>query len=687
VWGLLAGAAGLATAPLEPNVLEEGIVVHTAERMAAGEHLYRDVISHTAPLPYEILALLFRALGTEIALARASVVVMQGIGAAAAWAVARRAGAGVLAHAAAATIAAAPVLLVPLFSTYFYTTLAFYLGLVAVYVALRGVDSTRWATAAGALLAAVALCKQSAGVVFVATVLPVVTWRAPAEARWTRLGAMLLGGAAIALLTLSLYATRGDLTAFVWSQVWLAWEMGSAQTFRMPFIDLWPPGELGGFARGSWALYLPSTYHMRYGPYPELGRPIVALTQLLYALPFLALLATALRAATIRLPAATWLHGTFLLTMTLNLFPRADWGHLVVALPPALVQLVLLAPSERDSRTRRAVSATLVAALGLGSFVAGSWLWGIAGEPSFGPRVPLRPISHATRGPSFPRVIGYLRQRVDPGEPIFVARQEPLLYFATGTTNPTPFEGVLQGVRALQEPPILEALSKIRFVVMSDIDQPLYTFYSDELPAVWAELERFFRIPADFPLDDASWITVLERGPDRGTVALDLATARTAARAWTRDAGEREALAPDRPVRLAARHLQRPLPVALGERGGGLDFEIDVPEDSALLSAVGYRGLVSVDQQFFHPTGTTAVVSIRPDGDPTFRQLAAVRIDDRPAGGRRWTPLRVDLAPYAGRRATLRLEFRAGRPLRGDRLAWFGSPRIVRAPPQAAASR
>jgi predicted membrane-bound mannosyltransferase len=268
VWGVVAGAAGLATAPLEPNVLEEGIVVHTAERMLAGEHLYRDVISHTAPLPYEILALLFRVLGAEIAVARASVVVLQVVGAAAAWAVAHRAGAGALAHAAAATIAAAPILLVPLYSTYFYTTLAFYLGLVAVYIGLRGLEATRWAFAAGALLAAVALCKQSAGVAFAAAFLPMATWCAPADVRWRRLGAMTLGGGGVALLTLLLYATRGDLTVFVWSQIQLAWEMGSAETFRMPFINLWPPGELEEFARGSWALYLPSYYHMRYGLYP-----------------------------------------------------------------------------------------------------------------------------------------------------------------------------------------------------------------------------------------------------------------------------------------------------------------------------------------------------------------------------------------------------------------------------------
>ena len=30
--------------------------------------------------------------------------------------------------------------------------------------------------------------------------------------------------------------------------------------------------------------------------------------------------------------------------LTTNLFPRTDWGHLVFALPPAVVQLLLLAP-------------------------------------------------------------------------------------------------------------------------------------------------------------------------------------------------------------------------------------------------------------------------------------------------------------------------------------------------------
>jgi hypothetical protein len=275
-------------------------------------------------------------------------------------------------------------------------------------------------------------------------------------------------------------------------------------------------------------------------------------------------------------------------------------------------------------------------------------------------------------------VIHYLRGHTQPGEAIFVARQEPLLYFATATTNPTPFEGVLHGLRELQEPAILEALQgDVRFVVMSDIDQPLYTYYSDELPAVWAYLERHFRVPPGFPLDDASWITVLERGPDRGETAIDLLEARSTARAWTLDwEGEPEP-GRDAHQRLAARQLNRPFPIALGSRGGGLDFDLELPPAAVFQAAVGYRGLSSVDRQYVHPPGTTAVVSVRPGGAESFEELGRVSIDDRPAGGRRWRPIEVDLARFGGQRVTLRLAFRASLPLGRDRVAWFGSPRVA----------
>ena len=70
-----------------------------------------------------------------------------------------------------------------------------------------------------------------------------------------------------------------------------------------------------------------------------------------------------------------------------------------------------------------------------------------------------------------------LRRHTRPHEAIFVARQEPLVFFATDTRNPTPFEGVLPGLREWQEPLILEALADVHFAVMSDIDPGLLSWF------------------------------------------------------------------------------------------------------------------------------------------------------------------------------------------------------------------
>jgi hypothetical protein len=676
-WSGIAIAIGAIAAPLDPNLLEEGIVVHTAERMLAGDHLYRDILIHTAPLPYELLALLYRVFGASIEVARITVVVLQGIAVGLLFATLRRGGAGVLAHPGAAAIAAAPILLVPLFSTFFYTTLAFYLGVIALYTALRGLESSPWAFATGVLLACVALCKQSAGVVLVATLVPAMLVSAEAPVRLRRVSWVVAGGALMTLLTLALYLLRGDLGALWFAQVEIPLSLAARDTFRTPLINLWPPGKLDPIVQESWVMYLPSLYHMRYGLFAVIGPAIVVATQLLYLFPFAALGLTALAGVLGRATPLLWLNGAFLAAMTLNLVPRADWGHLVVALPPALVQGLLLVPGLRRAPTRPIAIAVLVALLSATAFV-GVWLHRIAGEPTFGPRVPLKPVSRAYRTPALPRVIHYLRRQVQPGEAIFVPRQEPLLYFATETTNPTPFEGVLPGLPELQEETILEALASVRFVVMSDIDQPIYTYYADELPAVQDYLERHFAIPPDFPKDDHSWITVLRRSQDRGETLIDLVDLREQGRPWMLNRYNEEVDANVTPQRLATRHLNRPLPVALDDHGGGIDFELEIPEDAVFQAGVGYRGLVSVDYQYEHPRGTTLAVSIRRAGQLRFDRVAQLKIDDSPRGGRSWRALQADLAPWAGEQVTLRLAVQARGGIRGDRLSWWGSPRIAR---------
>ena len=49
------------------------------------------------------------------------------------------------------------------------------------------------------------------------------------------------------------------------------------------------------------------------------------------------------------------------------------------------------------------------------------------------------------------------------------------------------------------------------------------------------------------------------------------------AKAWTRDASGRIRAAPEAAPVLPSRHNRRPLPFLLGARGGGIDFEVELP--------------------------------------------------------------------------------------------------------------
>jgi hypothetical protein len=285
-------------------------------------------------------------------------------------------------------------------------------------------------------------------------------------------------------------------------------------------------------------------------------------------------------------------------------------------------------------------------------------------------------VSWAYRSRALPNVIQYLRQRVKPGEPIFVARAEPLIYFATQTTNPTPFTGVLTTLHAEQEKAILAALPKTRFVVMSEVDQPLWTYYSDELPHVEAELERYYRIAPYFPIGLDTWILVLERDGDRGATAIDLID--RPARAWVRDAPGQERDEPEPAPRLPARQNRRSLGMRLGPWGGGLDWQIEVPAGARLQVDTGFIAMPSMTDLHEHPLASRIEVSLRRDG--AFERLARQVLHLNRAEPPHWQPLEVDLSKYAGERVTLRIELEPEAPIGRSNLSWLGSPRITLAP-------
>jgi hypothetical protein len=666
-------------APLEPSLLEEGMLVHVATRLVAGERLFADVASFTGPLPFEALAVLFRIFGAEIAVARAAVVVLYGIACGCLYALARAAGAGALAHAAAASAAAAPVFLFPLLSIYFYSALAGSLAVVASLAAFRGTRAAGWAVAAGALVACVALTKQTVGMALAAALLVALAACAPAGRRVRSVLGYAAGGGAIAALTVAVYAARGTLVAVVDSLVLLP--LSFDESFASAYVNLWPLGEFAPGVRGAQSYYVPFLYLVFHGVMLDVGRGMVAVTQLLYALPWVVPLATVLARLWRPLPPALWMHGALQVALLTHLFPRTDWGHLVFVLPASIAQLVLLAGVLFPSTwLRRGIAGVAVSVLAASALYWGAVLHLSAGERNWGPRVPLRPVSSGYQGEAVPRVIDYLRARVSPGEPIFVARAEPLLYFATDTTNPTPFSGVVPGAREIQEQLILGALEGVRFVVMSEIDQPIYTYYRDQLPGVQAYLERHYRVAEPFRGPNATWITVLERAADRGPTAIDLIErARESGRPFVRDAEGRE-----RPFRqpvpaLGTRLNRRPLAIGLGPRGGGLDLDLVLP-DGAWLEADWGLPVLRGTRRFELTERGVLHVAVRPEGARAFETLASLSFDGHDPGTD-WRTLELDLTNYAGASATLRLEVLVEEPPEPwQRLFWWGSPRIKAVP-------
>ncbi len=690
-WAGIATVVCAAMSPLEPSLLEEGLIVHFADRMAGGEHLYRDLVFLSGPFPFELLALVFRVFGADVNIGRAVIALLSGTSAGLAFALARHARCGAMAHLAAACFAFAPVLLFPLLSTYFYTTLAMHLSVLAVYAAFRGMDSARWAVAAGVAIASVALTKQTIGVAIALGAVACVFSQTPRDRRSRQCLWLFAGGAASTVMTLIVYGARGDLGALVQAMVVMPLALG--ESFSSGYVNLWPIGEFVGEIQRNRLFYIPHLYNILTGQHDEIGASIIALTQLLFALPILALLLPlARRAWGGTLPPALWFQQALVFALFTNLFPRADWGHVVFVLPVAAAQLVstlgvrrAAAKAAPQSVGAPIVVATLCVLFAVGSFGAGRQLYEMAGPASFGPRIPQRPVSPSYRDPGVPRVIHFLLNRTHPGDPIFVARAEPLIYFATQTQNPTPYGGLTLGLGDLQQRTIIDALAEVEFVVMSEIDQPFFLYYRDELPAVQAHLERFFHVPAVFERYP-SWILALERGADRGPVAIDLFERRHEALAWTLDSsGEVQHSAAATPLpEMATRRNRRPLPVLLGQRGGGLDFSVDLPANAVFRSDLGLAWVSGPNGTRQHARGLQMAVQIRNSSDTsnpkTFRRVhsQAVRLNRASAG--RWTPFEVDLSAFAGQSVTLRLESVAREPLGPDAIAWWGSPAIVTRP-------
>jgi hypothetical protein len=213
--------------------------------------------------------------------------------------------------------------------------------------------------------------------------------------------------------------------------------------------------------------------------------------------------------------------------------------------------------------------------------------------------------------------------------------------------------------------------------VVSDIDQPAMTYYRDELPEVQAYVERFFDPAVPFQDGEFHWLSVLERGADRGATEIDLVAVAASGRAFTRDREGMLEAAPALLGRLATRRNRRPLGFELGAGGGGIDFEIDVPERAVFQADTSLGTIFSENGIFGSPGRSRIVVSV----GRAEEMVPIAEVELGTSWSQRWRPLEADLAAWAGQRVTLRLEMIRPAEVTLSELhpiGYLGSPRIVR---------
>ena len=452
-WAALGAGACFLVAPFEPNMLEEGILLHVAQRIAHGERLYRDVLAFTGPLPFQALALLFRVFGEEIWIGRA------------AWRCSkaqrqprashrqarRRRGArtrrrgGLCAGAAAALPPCSGSLLhdrrLP---------------------PQRALDLGRAAGASSRGLGASSRARRRRR-----RALQAADRRCPRALRGARArarGARHPRGAIRQARRLRgrgrgagdrddrSLSRGGHIAPMRCTRCWCCrCRLGD---LRLAVPEPVAARRFSPRSRGARPSTCP-TSHLLLGHLRRARLAHHARDQALYAIPLAALALTALRRTRGALHPAAWLHTALLCTWLVNLYPRTDWGHLVHVLPPAVAQLCICAATAQGEarRTRRRIRGR-----GRGPAAArGGCRLGALADPAQ-PRGRSRLQRARAAAPGEPRHARPARaardrlpsRNTEPGDPIFVARAEPLLYFATGTRNPTPYPGVIPGMREEQ---------------------------------------------------------------------------------------------------------------------------------------------------------------------------------------------------------------------------------------------
>ncbi|HEU5317315.1 MAG TPA: hypothetical protein VFX49_14490 [Chloroflexota bacterium] len=430
------------------NLLDEGFVLHVAERVLQGQVPYRDFFTQLTPGAFLALAAVFKLTGPSVLVGRwVTLLLGLAITAMLYW------GGRQLVARPTAALAALAFPVWGIGQGWFYPNYSWFAlccAVAALCCALRairltaapdvshrlGANPLAWHAAAGLLCGAAAFCKQNIGLyaavgLCAATLIALPT---PTPRRVLSTAVLAAASLPIPLALLLWLAANGALDGFVRDAVWIP-----LRVFPLDMAAPYPP---------SWPPWPVPTDRPGYGEWAF--RLVCLLPPLPYALAIVSLAVSTLLhrgapTASHRASLAAWL--AFGLAIWATAFPRADFDHVQVALGPAFVLGASGFESIGGMLWRRRGPFIASALLG-GFLLAGvgnarllhmgpDWtLRGIAGSA---PRAAGLKLDH-DEAMELRHLIGEVRRLTEPGDRIAALPWNAGLYFLAERRNATRFD-------------------------------------------------------------------------------------------------------------------------------------------------------------------------------------------------------------------------------------------------------
>ncbi|MDE0885961.1 MAG: glycosyltransferase family 39 protein [Myxococcota bacterium] len=538
-WGamaLLAGLAILAQLPLYDRSLvpmDEGHLLAASDALAAGKRLYADIHTGIFPGIYWVASALLEWLGRDALVLRGAALVTNSVTALALYAIGRRMVAPYWAWLPPLLYLALIVVSFPVLSMFNYSTLAVAFGLLALLFLLRYLERGRaWeGVVLGLLIAAAALTKQNfGGLIFVALLIALVLARRESALADRGLFAGLLpivaGGLGLTLAAFLALWIPGAFPAFL-DRTIFSLAGSQLQDFNNPIPPIFGahPADDGRFV----FLYTPPTiFNALVHGQPYAGFSLTPLLRSLsirlsYGLPLAALiLAPTLLFFTRHWGAMAARNAArstviFAIVFSPGIFPSAIWSHLAFVLIPILLLFALLGDriekmlqgQRSAARLWRILAGVLT---GIALIIASRTALSVMDfypEPLELERASLH--VSARDAELLGGAVRFIQECSEPGQPVLILPDIPVLYFLADRPNPSPFDLAIPG--NVDGPLIARQAdaAQVRCAVLNPRMYPEFPPFEQLFPELAAHLEREFRVVREIRGGNSVWLGMVRR--------------------------------------------------------------------------------------------------------------------------------------------------------------------------------